>query len=211
MANWTDKDMVIAVQQHNNAALECYYHDCKNYFQHHAGAVFVGDANVEDIFHDALIHLWREIETRRIELSDGRVCRWREGTLMPMTSSLLTFLLSIAKRKHWEMVRKQQKLVFENTDSTLEALDCHRYSVSPENVEQNELRERVVADIVLQMSERCRQILTLFYYEHRSLDDILALRSENQSKQGLKTSKYKCMQRLREAVCQRFRQLDIMI
>ena len=78
-------------------------------------------------------------------------------------------------------------------------------------MEETELRERVVSDMVLQMSDRCRQILTMFYYEHRTLDDILALRPENQSKQGLKTSKYKCMQRLREQVRERFAKLKIVI
>lgn len=211
MAKWTDRDMVIAVQQRNNAALERYYHDCKSYFQHHAAAVFVGDANVDDIFQESLIHLWREIETHRIELFENRICRWTEGCLKPMTSSLMTFLLAIAKRKHWELVRKQQKLFFANEDSTLEALDSDRFADNSEEMEETELRERVVSDMVLQMSDRCRQILTMFYYEHRTLDDILALRPENQSKQGLKTSKYKCMQRLREQVRERFAKLKIVI
>ena len=209
MAKWTDRDMVVAVQQHNNAALERYYHDCKSYFQHHAAAVFVGDTNVDDIFQESLIHLWREIETHRIELSENRVCRWIEGRLQPMTSSLLTFLLAIAKRKHWELVRKQQRLYFADSDSTLEALDSDRYTENYAELEESELRERVVSDMVLQMTDRCRQILTLFYYEHRTLDDIMAMRPENQSKQGLKTSKYKCLQRLRENVRERFARLHI--
>ena len=209
MAKWTDRDMVLAVQRRNDAALERYYHDCKSYFQHHAAAVFVGDANVDDIFQESLIHLWREIETHRIELVDNRVCRWTEGQPTPMSSSLLTFLLAIAKRKHWELVRKQQRLFLADSDSTLEALDSERFTETPEGVSDNEQRERVVSDVVLQMTERCREILTLFYYEHRTLDDILALRPENQSKQGLKTSKYKCMQRLREQVRERLTKLHL--
>ena len=209
MARWSDKDMVTAVQQHNNVALERYYHDCKSYFNHHAAAVFVSDANVDDVFQEALIHLWREIETRRIEITDGRVCRWTDGQLRPMTSSLLTFLMAIAKRKHWELVRRQQKLVLESDDSTLEALDSQRYSEPPDATDEKELRERIVADVVLQLTERCRNILTLFYYEHRTLDDILQLRPENQTKMGLKTSKYKCMQKLREKVRDCFARLKI--
>ena len=69
----------------------------------------------------------------------------------------------------------------------------------------------MVADAVLGMSDRCRQILTLFYYEQRSLDEILAIRPENTSKVGLKTSKYKCMQRLRDVVKQRFSRLHLSI
>ena len=209
MAKWTDRDMVVAVQRRDNAALERYYHDCKSYFQHHAAAVFVADANIDDIFQESLIHLWREIETHRIELFDNCICRWTEGRKVPMSSSLMTFLMAIAKRKHWELVRKQQRLYLADSDSTLEALDSDRFTETPDGISENEQRERVVADMVLQMTDRCREILTLFYYEHRSLDDILALRPENQSKQGLKTSKYKCMQRLRDQVRERLTKLHL--
>jgi DNA-directed RNA polymerase specialized sigma24 family protein len=209
MAKWTDRDMVVAVQQHNNVALERYYHDCKSYFQHHAAAVFVGDANVDDIFQESLIHLWREIETHRIELSENRVCRWIEGRLQPMTSSLLTFLLAIAKRKHWELLRQESPEILTD-DAAL--LDYERYAQPPaDETEGREMCERVVTDAVLAMSERCRQILTMFYYEHHSLDEILMLRPENTSKVGLKTSKYKCMQRLRETVKAQFQRLHLHI
>ena len=126
-----------------------------------------------------------------------------------MSSSLTTFLLAIAKRKHWELLRKQQHLLLTDNDLMLETLDSNRFAESDTEQTEREMRERVVTDVVLAMSDRCRQILTLFYYEHRSLDDILALRPENQTKQGLKTSKYKCMQRLRDQVRDQFRRLHI--
>ena len=209
MVNWTDQEMVAAVMRRDNIVLERIYHDCKAYFRHHAGAVFVTEANIDDIFQEALVHLWREIETRRIEFSEGRLCRWVEGQLQPMSSSLTTFLLAIAKRKHWELLRKQQHLLLTDNDLMLETLDSNRFAESDTEQTEREMRERVVTDVVLAMSDRCRQILTLFYYEHRSLDDILALRPENQTKQGLKTSKYKCMQRLRDQVRDQFRRLHI--
>ena len=193
--------------QHDNAVLERCYHDCKSYFASHAGAFFMDEAQIDDIFQEALIHLWREIETRRIELRDGVICRWHDGELNPMNCSLRTFMLAIAKRKHWEQLRKQSVVTL--TDN-VNLLDSSRYGQQlSEDVDEQEARERVVADAVLAMSDRCRQILTMFYYEHRSLDDILLMRSENTSKMGLKTSKYKCMQRLRETVREQFRRLHL--
>lgn len=199
--------MVMAVQRHDNVALERCYLDCKGYFTSHAGALFVSDSQTEDIFQESMIHLWREIETRRIELQDGLICRWNDGGLQPMNCSLRTFLLAIAKRKHWELLRKQSQLLL--TDDVA-LLDHERYGQSPmEDADEKEMCERIVADAVLGMSERCRQILTLFYYEHRSLDEILAMRPENTSKVGLKTSKYKCMQRLRDTVRTQFQRLHL--
>ena len=208
MSKWTDIQMVEAVVRRDNARLERIYHDCKTYFTTHVSAFFVAEANVEDLFQDSLVHLWREIETHRIEVSEGRICRWTDGELRPMTGSLLTFLLAIAKRKHWELLRKDRLLLTDN-DRTLEVMDHERYSTLPDDQSEAEVQERVIADSVLAMTSRCREILTLFYYEHRTLDEILAMREENQSKIGLKTSKYKCMERLRQQVRERFRQLGL--
>ncbi|MBQ7495331.1 MAG: sigma-70 family RNA polymerase sigma factor [Bacteroidaceae bacterium] len=207
MTHWTDIDMVMAVQRHDNVALERCYRDCKSYFTAHAGAFFVAEAHIDDIFQESMIHLWREIETHRIELQNGCLCRWKEGELQPLSCSLRTFLLAIAKRKHWEQLRKQSPEVL--TDDVA-LLEHERYGAQThEDTDVQEMRERVVTDAVLAMSERCRQILTLFYYEHRSLDEILVLRPENTSKIGLKTSKYKCMQRLRETVKAQFSRLHL--
>jgi DNA-directed RNA polymerase specialized sigma24 family protein len=124
-----------------------------------------------------------------------------------MNCALRTFLLAIAKRKHWELLRKQNQMLFTDDVSLLER-ERYGQSVADES-DERETCERIVADAVLGMSERCRQILTLFYYEHRSLDEILTLRPENTSKVGLKTSKYKCMQRLRETVRAQFQRLHL--
>ena len=211
MKKWTDEQMVAAVASHNEAMMERFYRDSKAYFRSHAGALFVADEQVDDLFQEAMVHLWREIETHRIEVRDGVLCRWSEGQAVPMTSSLFTFLLAIAKRKHWELLRKDSRLQLTDEANVLDVLDRSRYADDDEVTDETEAREHVVADAVLGMSDRCRQILTLFYYEQRSLDEILAIRPENTSKVGLKTSKYKCMQRLRDVVKQRFSRLHLSI
>lgn len=210
---WTDADMVAAVLGRDNARLERMYSDCHAYFRRHAGAFFVADADIDDIFQDALLHLWREIETRRIEVIDGRLCRWTEGEARPMTSSLTTFLMSVAQRKHWELQRSNSRNVSMDAMASTDAIDAlatERYgATTPEEQEAQTARESIVSDCILAMSDRCREILTLFYYQQRTLDDILSQRQENTSKMGLKTSKYKCMQRLRQQVQQLFKRYDL--
>jgi DNA-directed RNA polymerase specialized sigma24 family protein len=207
MSNWTDKELIEAVLRHDSRILERCYRDFKSYFTAHASAFFMSKALIDDIFQESIIHLWREIETRRIEIHEDDVCRWNNGQLRPMTSSLRTFLLAIAKRKHWEQLRIQAPLLQADVNDVLAA---SRYAdTPPQDSSDEEVKERVVADAVLAMSDRCRQILTLFYYEHKSLEDILAIRPENTSKIGLKTSKYKCMQRLRQTVKDQFVRLHL--
>ncbi len=212
MRKWNDIDMVEAVARHDVAMMERFYNDCKAYFNSHVGALFLEEARTDDVFQETMIHLWREIETHRIEIVDGALCRWNDGQPHPMTSSLLTFLLAIAKRKNWEQLRKDARLHLTEDATLLDSLDRGRYAESEAfEQEETDAREKVVADSVLNMSDRCRQILTLFYYEQRSLDEILALRAENTSKVGLKTSKYKCMQRLRQLVSERLSRLHLSV
>ena len=157
--------MVNAILRNDERLMERCYTDCRHYFVQHAGAIFVDEACAHDIFQDAIIHLWREIQTRRIEVFEGRVCRWADSQLIPMRSSIMTFLMAVAKRKNWEQVRQQQRWQLTDNDRVLETLDNHRYDAPQEDISETEMRERVVTDAVLAMTERCRQILTLFYYE----------------------------------------------
>ena len=212
MKKWTDIEMVEAVARHDTAMMERFYRDSKTYFKDHSGAFYMATCRVDDLFQEAMVHLWREIETHRIEVCDGKVCRWTDGQPVPMTSSLFTFLLAIAKRKHWDMLRRDSHLLLTDDAAALDSLSRERFAENATAAEDDEeTKEKVVADAVLGLSDRCRQILTLFYYDQRTLEEILALRAENTSKMGLKTSKYKCMQRLREVVKQRFLQLRLRI
>lgn len=207
---WADTDLVEAVLRRDNLLLERIYRDCRTYFQRHAAAIFVEDTEVDDLFHEALLLLIREIETRRIVVADGRVCRMSEGKMRPMTCTLTTFLMSVAKLKHWEQVRRCHTVSLDAAPQEPgDMLTLSRYADSSAGEDADEMRERIVSDSVLTLSPRCREILTLFYYEERTLDDILAIREENTSKEGLKTSKYKCMQRLRALVRSQFKRFSL--
>ena len=56
----------------------------------------------------------------------------------------------------------------------------------------------VVSNCISKMPKRCNQILTMFYYEEKTLDEIMTEMPELESKNALKTRKYKCMEELRK-------------
>jgi DNA-directed RNA polymerase specialized sigma subunit len=56
----------------------------------------------------------------------------------------------------------------------------------------------IIADCISRMSERCNQIISMFYYEEKNLDDILEALPSFKSKDALKTAKHKCMENLRK-------------
>jgi hypothetical protein len=57
----------------------------------------------------------------------------------------------------------------------------------------------IIADVISQMSPRCNEILTKFYYEEKDLDTILSEIPTIENKNALKTKKYKCMEALRNS------------
>ena len=65
-------------------------------------------------------------------------------------------------------------------------------------------RARIVGQCVRTMPRRCVEILTMFYYERKTLDEILEARMQNSSYDGLKTSKYKCVKKLKTRIREAF-------
>ena len=71
-----------------------------------------------------------------------------------------------------------------------------------------ELKHQVVDDCVANLPARCKEILTLFYFKKKSLDEILQIRQENTSKDGLKSAKSKCMRQLEERIIETFKEYN---
>ena len=154
----------------------------------------------QEIFQCAFLKLWTEIDNRRICVTDDTVCRQQsDGVYRPLTCTLLTFLMAFAHNEYREIVRSDKEEyvgeLFEEKQAELTELS---YEQSEEEEEQ---KNRIVDECILQLPPRCVEILTLFYHEGKSLDEIMELRKEkNSSKNGLKSAKNKCMTTLRERV-----------
>ncbi len=192
--NPTDCEAIAGIQQKNPDVEREFYLSCRNYFNQKRFGVFdykEGAQEIEDLFHETFLKLWQEIETYRIYVDDNAVWRRdRNGNNRKMTASLNTYLMSIARNLSFEHMREEE--IYESADDNM-------FDIAPE--EQDEKNpEWIVERSVNSLPKRCREILTMFYYEGRSLDEILQLRQENQSKDGLKTGKSKCMKILKEKI-----------
>lgn len=190
--SYTDAQYVEGVCNHNPAMEKALYKHCKSYFNDTFNKYFFIDSSHKDeIFQESFIVLWEHIERRRIYVEDGML-KGPDGK--PFKSALTTYLFSIAsnKYKEWcrdniaaadEEIRPSMAEPQDETDDTL--------------MYQDKMRE-IVADCIAIMSEQCRIILTLFYYEGQNLDEILQALPSYKDKNTLKTRKNKCLDKLRE-------------
>ena len=195
----TDAAIVDGVYRHDRKMGNALYEACRNYFDDNFRGIFiVNEDDEKDIFQNSLETLLKKIEDRKIYVEDG-VLIGKNGK--PFTSSLTTYFMGIAKLKYKEWVRDHPigpHIEPENGEKLGSKSDEDLYrDILYEEGETAMLS--IIADCISRMSERCNQILTLFYYEEKSLDEILDIIPSYKSKNALKTEKNKCLNTLRES------------
>ena len=172
---------------------------CRKYYDDNFHKPEVGVEGRKDIFQSSLLALWENIRNRRIYVEDGEL-KGRDG--QPFSSSLTTYFMGIVNNIYLEWLRKnpivpvidrpKEKVPeYYNYDDAIEGFDDDDEAVR---------RKRIVLHRVSHMAKQCNKILTLFYYEEKDYDEIMVLMPTFQSKDALKTAKYKCLKQLRNSV-----------
>ena len=196
MEIYSDVAYVEGVYKHDAEMERALYDHCKRYFDsYYRGVFFVDDMYKTEIFQDAFIKLWENIENRKIYVDNG-VLKGKDKK--ELTSTLTTYFMGIAKLKYKEWVRKHSIEGAEN-EELLKKADM----VTSKNLLYDDGQEailEIIADCLSRMPERCNQIISMFYYEEKGLDDIIKELPTFESKNALKTAKYKCMENLRKTV-----------
>lgn len=202
----TDIEYIKKIQTYDERVTEKFYHDCKAFFSDIYPRLFVRKDIMEDIFHQSFVKLWTEIETYRIYVceDDSLVYRLdRNGRPQRLLCTLQQFLVGFARNDYLEWVRRDMLNGHSGLDEGEMVVDIAG-EVFP-YLSGRQWREQIVAECVEELSPRCRDILTKFYYRGMKLEDILLSRGDgHMSKNGLKSSKYKCMERLKGKVTHLF-------
>ena len=194
---YSDVVYVEGVFNHNDEMERALYNHCKRYFDdNYRGVFFVGNEYKDEIFQEAFIKLWENIINKKIYVEDN-VLKGKDGK--EFSGKLTTYFMSIARLKYLEWAR-------DNRDKVSDKEEEHRRKEQEVELfktllynSDDEVMLEIIADCISHMSERCNQILTMFYYEEKTLDDIMIELPTFDSKNALKTAKYKCMETLRKS------------
>lgn len=184
--------------RHRVSEFELYKY-CSDYFwKNYRGVFFALEDSAAEILQNAFITLWEKIERRVIYVDDGQIFG-KNG--LPLSGSILTYFMSIAKIKYLEWVREHPSYEDPETEMVKkvkeEGFDAKEYISMLYDSSENTMLE-IIADVISHMSGRCYEILSKFYYEGKDLDQILIEIPSIESKNALKTKKYKCMETLRD-------------
>lgn len=142
-----------------------YFPVIKKYVLQNSGS----KADAEDLFQDSILALYQNSMKSEFKL----------------TSSLETYLFSIAKNLWLNRLRLKAK---SNIQNTLIINETENPSIQKET--QLTLAERAIQLI----SEQCNRILEMFYFQKKSMEDIAHALSYS-SVNAAKTAKYKCIEK----------------
>lgn len=128
----------------------------------------------KEIFNDSLVLLMEKVNDPQFRL----------------TSQLTTYLYGINRFLVKNELRRQSKQNLE-----LEWSDTLILSESDLNYDfEKEEKLKVIESVLDRITDRCKQILALFYFQQKSMQEI-ADRLEFSSVNSAKTQKYKCIER----------------
>ena len=117
-----------------------------------------------------------------------------QGKLEVLSSSLKTYLFSIAKNRYFRRTKEEGKVEF--VDLKEEYLEEY-YTIPTISSEDQEQYMSVAEKNLRQLGETCQKILTAFYYHKMNMKDI----AENYSlsnADSAKSQKTKCLRKLRK-------------
>lgn len=191
---YRDEEYVEGVFRRDPVMEYALHNHCRKYFDsNYRGVFFVGDEHKDEIFQEAFITLWEKIMSKKIYVEDS-VLRGKGGEAF--SGKLTTYFMSIARLKFLEISRTNP-----STDSMDDLFDKKQLELIREILYDPDDKDMIdiIADCLSKMSQQCNQIITMFYYEEKTLDDILLDLPTFVSKDALKTRKYKCMEELRNS------------
>lgn len=141
--------------------------------------------DAKDVYQEAFIAVWRNI---------------KNNTFIPLNESALQgYLYTISKNKWMDIIKssrfKKTELVFDEK-SLKNKSDDELNDLNQDDFLDKKLK--ITMDAFKNMGHPCKQLLTDFYYEKKSLKDIAI--ELNIEESTVRNKKYRCMEKLRTLV-----------
>jgi len=174
--------LINAIKANDQIALKKFY--MSNYFKIEA-LVLKNSGSIEhakDLYQESFITVWKNLKTKKFEPKNE--------------TALQGYLYQIAKNKWMDVLRSNN---FKKTNTlTNETLAFLKEEVNDEPIEENQDKLKRTMNAFKNLGQPCKQLLTNFYYEKKSLRVIASeLQLEEAS---VRNKKYRCMEKLRNIV-----------
>jgi len=175
------KNIIELIKQGDNAALEKVYSENREAFINFSKNYNIERYDAVDIYQDAIIALQQNAIN---------------GKINNLSSSVSTYLFAIGKFKIYHFHRKNSKIEFNNDIQ----LDEKNFDLDVDFLDEELTKQqRIIKKYFAKLGERCKSVLSLFYFQGYTLDEITEI-LDYSDKKVLKSQKSRCMKQLKDLV-----------
>jgi len=170
-----EQDLIQKLKAKDNTVLEIFYKEHWPSFRRFSQQFNLEEAEIQDIYQDAVIAVYEILQ---------------KGKLDTLEAKLSTYLFSVGKFMIFRRLKKKNKSY---TDKIVnEDIGFDLEDDGDDDEEISKMREAFQ-----KLGNQCREVLRLFYYEEKNLDEIMAI-LDYSSKDVLKSQKSRCLKKLKE-------------
>lgn len=174
-----DSDIIDGFLRNDERVITDFYTEFKFRFCAFFRAKFSKDEDyVNDLYQDVCAVFWNNVQTGKLTTSN-------------LTSSILTYLISVGKYSLMSKDRKYREIVDDEEIRKLEFVEDDAEELK-NRIEREDFVERMVAD----MKPPCSELLKAVYWDKLSGAEI-AQKQNFSNADSVKAQKYKCMKKLK--------------
>ena len=186
-----DSQLLLGIIENDERAWRYIYHNMRIGFASILVQNFSSDKlckeDIEDIFQESLIVLMHKVKS--------------VGLVIPREGAIFSYLMEIGKRTACNFLRKRSHL----SSADVVTIQNKQHNVGENNDMAEEEKQKMQNDFLDRvfdsMPAECKQLLKLFYWERKPMDDIaniLGMRNADSAK----TKKSKCMNKFKDIAAQ---------
>jgi len=180
-ATYSDSELVTLLRSGDDGAMKMVYHNHFGMIKYMVTKNSGSMEDAEDIFQESLFILYNLVKSKEFEL----------------TVKIKTIIYSIARNLWLNELRKRGKAY-----DRMKAYERYiKVDMSSHGnfVYAREAAYKQVEKAFRILGEKCQKILTMYYFHHRSMDDI-AVAMEYTNADNAKNQKYRCIQNLKRMI-----------
>ncbi|MFH4968068.1 sigma-70 family RNA polymerase sigma factor [Gaetbulibacter sp. M240] len=177
------EEIISELKKGNRDVLKRVYLDYKVEFFKFSSRYDLKKEDFEDVYQDAVIVVYENAQ---------------KGKLDDLKSTLKTYLFSVGKYMIFDKSRRNLKTCNPEDDYVFNTHDYATMNSVLEDKPLNLYQQKLIRNFKL-LGEKCRQILSLFYYRGLTIDEIVDIQGY-ENKNVVKSQKSRCLKTLKEFI-----------
>lgn len=176
----SDEYLISALRQRDRSAFKYLYKNYTGPIKHFVKTNGGQDVDAEEIEQNVIVLLYEKIASGNFVLHEG--------------TKLSTYMFAVGKNMWYKKSSINNRIKLE--DEITEIAEEFDFDGLLDGSNQN---EKIIIDALQNSDQDCKEILTLYYYDNKSMREI----SQNLgtiSEENLRKRKYKCIQKLKKVL-----------